>query len=233
MIEPEPHWADVTVWIVPRAWEGSVEVGLNGSAGNSESLSIQSGFDLKLKEGDYTWKSDLNYVKTTTDSAESQHNALFNYGVKRGFGDSPWSLFGKSALEYDEFKAWDVRWSINGGLGYRLAKTEVAELTGRFGAGTSREFGGPNDSWAPEAVFGGDYEWQISKRQKLKWTGDYFPEWGNFSDFRFVNNFAWEFLLDEENNLSLKLDVTDRYDSTPNGRKPNDVNYSLMLLWKT
>ncbi len=220
-------------WFVQSKWEGSVEVGLNGSAGNSESLSIQSGFDLKLVDGDYKWQSDLYYVKTTTDTTETQHNALFNYGFKRGFGESPWSVFAKSALEYDEFKAWDVRWSINTGLGFRLWKSDITELTSRFGAGTSREFGGPDKSWAQEAVFGLDYERQISKRQKLKFTSDYFPEWQNFADYRLVTTSSWEFLLDEENNLSLKLDVTDRYDSTPSGRKPNDINYSLLLLGKT
>ena len=39
-------------------------------------------------------------------------------------------------------------------------------------------------------------------------------------------------LLDEATNMSLKLGIIDRYDSTPNGLKPNDLNYSLMLLWK-
>ncbi len=225
--QPAVHWFTVA------KWEGSIEVGLNGSAGNSESLSIQSGFDLKLVEGDYVWQSDLNYVKTRTNSTETQHNALFNYGVKREFGESPWSLFAKSALEYDEFKAWDVRWSINTGLGYRLWKSDITELTGRFGAGASREFGGPDKSWAQEAVFGLDFERQFSKRQKFKFSSEYFPEWQNFADYRLVTALAWEFLLDEENNLSLKLDVTDRYDSTPSGRKPNDINYSLLLLWKT
>ena len=38
-------------------------------------------------------------------------------------------------------------------------------------------------------------------------------------------------VLDEANNLSLKLGVIDRYDSTPSGAKYNDIDYSLLLLW--
>ena len=61
---------------------------------------------------------------------------------------------------------------------------------------------------------------------------DYFPEWGNPDNFRVVSDLGWEVLLDEQHNLNLKLSVNDRYDSTPNGRQPNDVNYALLLLWK-
>ena len=35
-----------------------------------------------------------------------------------------------------------------------------------------------------------------------------------------------------DQNLSFKLSVIDRYDSTPDGRKPNDLDYALLLLWK-
>ena len=47
-----------------------------------------------------------------------------------------------------------------------------------------------------------------------------------------VSTLNWEVLLDEVANLSLKLSVSDRYDSTPFGRRPNDVDYGLLLLWK-
>ena len=57
---------------------------------------------------------------------ETQHNALLNMGVERGFGDSPWSLFGKVFLEYDEFKAFDLRAALNGGVGY---KSRVSTLS--------------------------------------------------------------------------------------------------------
>jgi hypothetical protein len=41
----------------------------------------------------------------------------------------------------------------------------------------------------------------------------------------------WEVVLDEVAHLSLKFSVIDRYDSTPNGKKPNDLDYSTVLLW--
>ena len=42
-----------------------------------------------------------------------------------------------------------------------------------------------------------------------------------------------ELLLDEATNLSLKVGLLDRYDSTPGiGLQENDVDYFITLLWK-
>ena len=37
---------------------------------------------------------------------------------------------------------------------------------------------------------------------------------------------------DEASNLHLKVLVIERYDSTPEGREPEDIDYSILLLWK-
>ena len=59
----------------------------------------------------------------------------------------------------------------------------------------------------------------------------YLPDWGDVSDYRFENEAAWEIVLDESSGLNLKFAFTDRFDSTPDGAKKNDINYSLLLLW--
>ena len=61
---------------------------------------------------------------------------------------------------------------------------------------------------------------------------EYLPEWADWDDFRFESKFSWSIKLDTEKNLSLKLSVIDRYDSTPEGRLPNDLDYALLLIWK-
>ncbi|MBP86434.1 MAG: mucin-like protein [Planctomycetaceae bacterium] len=230
--EEPTTWMMPSYWINPVDWEGGVEIGLNGTEGNAEALSLRTGANIKRKSDIYDLTADFTYLKATADGVESQHNALQNAGFERKFADTPWSLFLKEALEYDEFKAFDLRLALNGGIGYQWIKTETTSLNGRFGAGVSHEFGGPSDEWVPEAVYGFDYERKLTERQKLALKMDYFPEWRNPSNYRLVTDFGWEVLLDETHNLNLKLSVNDRYDSTPNGRRPNDVNYSLLLLWK-
>jgi hypothetical protein len=61
---------------------------------------------------------------------------------------------------------------------------------------------------------------------------DYYPSWEDYADYRVEANAGWEILLDEESHMSLKLAAIDRYDSTPGGKRPNDLNYSMVLVWK-
>ena len=143
-----------------------------------------------------------------------------------------WSWFNKLGLEYDEFKNFDLRVFLNTGLGYLFVDNDTTQLRGRFGAGTSREFDSPDNEWKPEATFGADLNHQLSARQKLSLVVDYYPTWDDFSDYRVIADAGWEVVLDKASNLSFKVGVIDRYDSTPNGAQRNDVDYSVLLLWK-
>ena len=49
-------------------------------------------------------------------------------------------------------------------------------------------------------------------------------------DFRLKSRASWQALVHKEMNLSLKLSVLDRSDSTPNGVRPNDLDYSAVLV---
>ncbi len=226
----QPVWYNPISWIGPY-WDGSVEVGLNGSSGNSDARSIRTGFDLSRETQRTNWDIDFVYNKNASNGEETQHNALFssNWDVK--LRNPRWTWFSKLGLEYDEFKNFDLRLSLNTGLGYLLLDTDKTQFRPRFGAGASREFGGADEEWHPEAVFGFDFSHQISSRQEFKATVDYYPRWDDFSDYRLLTDVSWELVLDEINNLSLKVGVIDRYDSTPNGAKENDVDYSVLLLW--
>lgn len=223
---PEPSWFAIETWDI------SFEAGINGSEGNSNTFNMHTGFDLKRETDLEIDKITFRYNNNYSDSIQTQNNALLKTRHEWLFPDSPWSAFVNGDLLYDQFKAFDLRLVLNGGVGYTHIKTDSTTFKSRYGAGTSREFGGPDNSWTPEALFGFDYTRQLTRRQKLNATVDYYPEWGSFNDFRLVSDFSWELLVDEEANLSLKLNVVDQYDSTPNGAVPNDINYALLLLWK-
>lgn len=231
-IFPDTSWIVPVQWFSGPTWEKSIEIGINGSEGNAQALSLLTSGRLSRETDTTKWGIDIVYAKTEAESVLTQHYAFLNSRFDYNLGEGRWSLFNITRLEYDEFKAFDLRLAINGGLGYDIIDTETRKLTGRFGAGASREFGGVDEDWVPEAVFGGDYTHKLSKRQKLTLTTDYYPTWEDFKDYRLVTQASWELLLDEETNLSLKVGLLDRYDSTPQGLKANDVDYFITLLWK-
>lgn len=226
-----PQWYEPAYWFGPAPWDMGIEFGLNGSDGVKQSLSISSGGHLKRKTRHWKIDSSLTYNKNSSNGIETQHNGLLDLRVDRRMNESPWSLYFLHQTLYDEFQAYDLRISLNEGIGYELIDTETIDLVGRFGAGTSREFGGPDNQWAPEALLGLEYEQALTDLQRLSATVDYYPQWDDFNQYRVVSDVGWEIDLDRPQRLSLKISVVDRYDSTPNGVEPNELNYAVLLIW--
>ncbi len=225
-----PGWHEPAYWFGPVPWDIGVEFGLNGSEGINESISLRSGGHLKRETKRWKIDTSLVYNKNTANNVETQNNALLDLRVDRRLEESPWSLYFLHQTLYDEFQAYDLRVSVNTGVGYRLFDTETIDFIGRFGGGSSREFGGPDNQWAPEALMGLDYEHELTGTQRLSARVDYYPEWDQFDHYRIVSDVGWEIALDRPKNLSLKFSVVDRYDSTPNGVRPNELNYAALLI---
>ena len=191
IITPEPNirsgWN--VGWLT--GWSGGFEVGLNGTEGNAVAQSLNLGFDLQRETARTAWTTNLVYAKTESNNVQTQHNALLNTNIDWKLANPRWSWFTKLGLEYDEFKVFDIRLFTNTGLGRVLVDNDVTKLKGRFGAGASREFGGVDNDWVPEAVFGADFEHQLTARHKIGSVFDYFPSWEDFGDFRMITDAYW------------------------------------------
>lgn len=226
------EWYDPAYWFGPAPWDMGFNFGLNGSEGQNNTQSIAAGAYAKRKSELWSLKSKINYNLTSANSIETQNNALLDARVDRKIDNSAWTVYVLNQTLYDEFQPFDLRVSLNTGVGYNWVETENFDLVGRFGAGSSREFGGVDDEWAAEALFGLDYDYRISEKQRLTAKVDYFPEWEDFNQYRVVSDAGWEIDLDQPKNMSLRFTINDRYDSTPNGVNPNLVNYAVLLNWK-
>ncbi|MEM1225720.1 MAG: DUF481 domain-containing protein [Planctomycetota bacterium] len=237
-VETPPLQSQVVRWYhypwkwISEGWDNHAEFGLDGSSGNADTLAIQTGLEMKRTTDAYTLALDIDYRQASANNDITEDNGRLNLDYDRLLGDSAWSAFGKLGLEFDEFKVFDLRLNLNSGVGYYWIRDDQSNLVTRFGAGASKEFGAPDDDWIPEAVFGLEADHQLTKRQKVKAKFDYFPAWNDFADYRLVADLAWETLLDSSDNLSLRIAVTDRYDSTPQGAEANDFYYSVLLLYK-
>jgi putative salt-induced outer membrane protein YdiY len=222
-----------TMWFDPLPWDTGIELGVNGSSGTSESLSVRTGGYVK-RESRFS-KLDLRsyYNYTTTGGFPTQNNAELDARNDWLLDDrSPWTLYGTGNLFYDEFQAFDLQTSANTGVGYRFVHEPGLDFIARFGGGVSREIGGPDDRWVPESLLGFEYAQQLSPTQKFYGKLDYYPEWEEIGEYRLVADTGWEIVLVQPSNLSLKISATDRYDSTPNGAEPHLLNYSVLLLLK-
>lgn len=213
-------------------WEGNVELGMSGSHGNSETFDYMIGLDAKRETEEHILDFDLRYDRKTADSLETAHRLFSEVRWELLFEDTSWTWFFHETTDYDEFKAYDLRLSYDTGLGRCLIKNDDTSLLARAGAGFSHEIGSPDEELVPEAVFGLQFSHKLNERQKVSGSSEYSPDVTDFLDYRLKSKASWEVLLDEETNLSLKVSILDRYDSTPYGKKPNDLDYTLTLLWK-
>jgi putative salt-induced outer membrane protein YdiY len=220
-------------WFSPTPWDTGVELGLNGSGGTSDTLSMRVGTTIKRESRFSKYDFSTYYNRTASEGLVTQSNATLNVKNDWLLDDSiPWTLFGKADAFYDKFQAYDEQANFDTGVGYRFWHGPALNLTGRVGAGASREFGGPNTDWTPEGLFGFDYDQKITSAHKLCCKIEYFPDLEEFDNYRIVSEASWEVALVQPSNLSLKIAATDRYDSTPDGAKPNLLNYSILMLLK-
>jgi putative salt-induced outer membrane protein YdiY len=213
-------------------WDGSVEVGLNGTGGNSETFNLHFAAKAEHKTPAVIHTYETKVVEKSNGPKKTASNATLDARTRWPFPDTPWSYYIHGALEYDEFKAFNVRSTADTGVGYEFLGGEVTSLLGRLGASVSRELGGPDERHIPELVTGLEWKHSFNPLQTVSASAEYFADVTDFGDYRVNSKAAWEILVDPLWGLSLKLAVTDRYDSTPNGSKRNDLDYSLLLKWK-
>ncbi len=228
--EPPRAWYRAPVYWFDL-WEGNVEMGMSGSDGNSQTLNYLLGLDAKRETDQHILDFDLKYDRKTANSVDTAHRLFAEARWELLFEDSCWTWFFHETTEYDEFKAFDLRLSYDTGLGRCLIKNDDTSLLARAAAGMSHEIGGLSDNLVPEGVFGLEFDHKLNERQKLSFSSEYSPDVTDFLDYRLKSKASWEVLLDEDTNLSLKASILDRYDSTPSGKKANDVDYTLTLLW--
>ena len=164
-----------------KLWDGSFNLGLDGSEGNTEAFNFRFGFNAIRKTEISVVTANLDYKKQTANDQPTADRLYFEGRCERLIAQSRWSMFVHETIEYDRSQPFDVRDTSDAGVGYRLIKTELTTLIGRFGGGFSHEYGGPeNGEYFPEAVFGLQLECQVSKRQKIIGSGGICPRRGRF-----------------------------------------------------
>lgn len=214
-----------------KHWDSQIELGVNGSSGNSENFNIRAGFISKRVTDRNETLFGVLYTYATSDGTSTRNR--FEAALRNDFllaPDSRWSLFAQGKFEYDEFQDWKYRTQLFGGVGYAFIKDDVFLLRGRLGAGATKEFGSSRNEFIPEGLVGVDFDWKITKATRYFALGEFYPSFENSSDYRLLGKTGLEIMVDPELKLSLKMGVEDRYNSNPGGdRKKNDVDYFIAL----
>ena len=71
-----------------KIWEGSFELGLDGTQGNSQTLNFHLGSKLKWKTKENTFTSEIDYHRNSSSSIVTADNGLQEARLEHNFGDS-------------------------------------------------------------------------------------------------------------------------------------------------
>ncbi len=226
VLGPESFW--YSFW---DPWEGNVELGMNGTLGNTETFNIRVGSNAKYTTETRIHSFQAVYLEKSVGTVNTAQSLLLDGRVEWPMNDSQWNMFVHGLTEYDQFKAFEVRLSADAGVGFEWIQNERTKFLTRAGLAVSREVGGPDDAIIPEYLAGLEFTHCFSDSHKFSFKSDYYPAIEDVNSFRINTQASWEMAVAPDWGLSLKFSVIDRYDSTPHGAKPNDLDYSTLVIW--
>ena len=213
-------------------WEGNVSFGLTGSSGNTDRVNLRGEVDGTRDTDEHltTFLTTYSYAEDDGSTSENKFSSKLRNDFK--LEDPSWFIFGQAQFETDQFQDWDQRLSLFAGPGHVFIDDDKTKLIGSVGVGATREFGGEDDDWTPEAIISATVDHKITERQQFSAGADLLPNLEDSGEFRLNSRAVWELLVDPEVNLSLRIGVENRYDSNASGdTKKNDVDYFIMLSW--
>lgn len=243
-------------------WLVGVELGLNGALGNSQSYNLRLSARGQRDSNNGELLAEVTYIRAeaaSSDNRDADGNGVADRpnleltdskllaSLRNDWlsADGPWRYFVEATADADQFKDYDLRWSIASGPGYSFLNSTDSTVVGRIGAGLSEELGGEDQSLVPELLFGGDWKHRLSQRQKLTAKLTVYPDLSAFGELRSVVKGSWDIDLDPQHNLKLRLGIEDRYDSKPEDEivniggvdlpkrtEHNDLDYYATLLFE-
>ena len=228
----KPMMPDSATWLTQiHEWGAQLELGVNGSQGNSETADLR----VAVKAGNETearrWVFDTAYFYSASDGDATRSDFTLGFVHDWLFKDSPWFVFASGRVDFDDFQDWDYRGNATAGVGYELIDTDTLTVRLRGGVGAVKEFGSDDEDLRPEGSAGGELKWLITPSQTFAAAVTAYPSFDEFGEVRVRASADWTLKVDQADGVSLKVGVVDEYDSLADGgTDKNDLKYYGALV---
>jgi hypothetical protein len=225
-IEPRSLHVGLFGTSVLAGWEKSLDVGVSGSEGASDDTDILVGAALDYADDHKRWHFVGKYDVSYSDGDLDDHNANVQMLRDWLYPGSRWFAYSYSIYDFDEFEAWKHRVTTGGGPGYRIIPKGPLELDARSGPFLTYEFGDEDDA-RPEMAIGLFGRWKINPLSTLRLSSIYYQTLDQ-DERRNVSALEWKVRFSATSGMSLKLGVSNEYDSASQ-ESENDLNYYSAL----
>lgn len=230
--DTDPAWVEPPVPDFFWGWDKSVEAGVTGSDGNSDTLSAYGAFNTGYEDKNDRWQIKANVFYGENEGINNRNE--WEAGVIKDWLLPAEKYFYWTAWKYehDRFTGWEDRVSGFLGIGYELLDEEDHQILGRLGAGANYEFGDVNDL-TPELFLGIEGTVDFSEDAQLKYYTYFYPSLDPaFSEFRNISGLAYKVSMDTGRGMSLKIGAENEYNSEVEpGTEENDLKYYAALVY--
>jgi putative salt-induced outer membrane protein YdiY len=218
---------------VLAGWKKQIQLGFNGSSGNSDAQDFLVGVRGNYADDSKRWQFDSGYVRSTSGGSDTKNQAFVLLTRDFLFTGAKYFAWGSGRYDFDTFQDWRHRIDLSLGGGYSFVDRKTFDVRSRLGFGVTKTFGSiGRDKWVPEAVIGLETDWLPTAQQKISAYTTFYPSLTNGGEFRSLSGIDWSLALAEALGLSLNLGVQDRYESdVAPGIKNNDLLYRAALLY--
>ncbi|MBC2777998.1 DUF481 domain-containing protein [Parasphingopyxis marina] len=145
-----------------EGWSGEGEIGFSQSTGNSDSTNVAIGIALD-REGlrwRHAFRARADFQRSGGQTTREQF--LVSLEPQYKFDDRLFA-YGLAQYERDRFQGYSARYTLSGGLGYRVIDAENMTLDLRAGpAWRQSEFTGGGTDSSLAALASLDYRWEIA-----------------------------------------------------------------------
>jgi putative salt-induced outer membrane protein len=144
-------------------WTARVYLGYLATTGNTETSSLNTGFEVGYTAGNWAHKLDAQAINSSENNVKTAESYDAGWKSERNFSEKDF-LFGQIRGRKTRFGAYETQISAVLGYGRRLIDNEVHRLNGELGVGT-RESTLQNGLDDRETILsaGIDYKWQFSE----------------------------------------------------------------------
>jgi putative salt-induced outer membrane protein YdiY len=224
---PKKGWFDTNFM---RGWNRNINMGLNGTIGDNNATNLTIGYNFNYADDFKRWRFTGRYFYNKSDDGDGDNNARIDLRRDWLVPLSRWFGYAAFRYQFDQFESWQHRTTLSGGPGLHLLQTERHLLDTTVGLAFTREFG-DRQTQTGEGVWGVEYAWQISERQKFTFSNDFFPEFTpNAGEFRNFTVSEYSIVLSNEPVLKWTLGIQNDYETDIEpGDKENDFRYYMAL----
>ncbi|WAT18271.1 DUF481 domain-containing protein [Aurantiacibacter sp. MUD11] len=151
-------------------WSGEGQIGAFQSSGNTDEIGLSAALDLQREGIDWEHRLKFTADYRRQDGTTSREQFLARYEPRYQINDGLFA-FGLAQYERDRRQGFSGRYSLSGGLGYKVIDTDTMELSVKAGpAYRVTQFIDGTETSRVAGLVGLDFDWQIS--DSIKFTQD-------------------------------------------------------------